>query len=258
MTIKQALRGVWSALAGVDRELEALGSTPWAAVVPRNVRKSLEALLEQLKTFPARIRQYDAFGHVQRRIKELVKHNIIVTDLHSDALRERHWKLLRTRLNVQWVLSELTLGDIWRADLVRDVEPAMRVCVCIDIDAQTVNGASFRDVITQAQGELALEEFLKTVREHWQAYVLDLVQLRARTCVRATCHVWGAGIRTSANSFAAGTTCSPSSASTSARSRRCAIRRSSRCLKRRHSCGRTSSIAWCARVVYACVRVRVR
>lgn len=66
-------------------------ATPWAAVVPRNIRKALEALLEQvsivsfgfytywccfdddvvvqLKNFPARIRQYDAFGHVQRRVK---------------------------------------------------------------------------------------------------------------------------------------------------------------------------------------------
>lgn len=115
----EALHGVWSALAGVDHELETMGSTPWTAVVPRAIRKELEALLEQLKQFPSRIRQYDAFGHVQQRVKSLLKHNIIVTDLRSEALRERHWKTLRTRLNVKWILSGLTLGDIWKADLVR-------------------------------------------------------------------------------------------------------------------------------------------
>jgi dynein heavy chain 1 len=114
-----------------------------------------------LKAFPARIRQYDAFGHVQQRVKTLLKHNIIINDLRSEALRERHWKALRQRLGVQWILNELTLGDIWRADL-------------------TINGAAFRDIITQAQGEMALEEYVKKVREHWQAAQLDLVQYQAK------------------------------------------------------------------------------
>ena len=105
---------------------------------------------------PSRVRQYDAYGFVQRRVKELLKHNIIITDLRSEALRDRHWRELRKRLGVQWVLSELTLGDLWRADL-------------------TKNGAKFRDIITQAQGELALEEFMKAVREHWQTCQLELV-----------------------------------------------------------------------------------
>lgn len=46
-----------------------------------------------------------------------------------------------------------------------------------------MNGAAFRDIITQAQGELALEEFLKSVREYWQTFALDLVQ-----------YVWGAPV----------------------------------------------------------------
>jgi hypothetical protein len=157
----EALRGVWNALGDVWRALDLMGEQQWATIQPRKVRKELEAVLESLKQMPSRVRQYDAFGFVQARVKELLKHNIIVADLHSEALRERHWRELRKRLNVNWVLSELTLGDIWRADL-------------------TKNGAKFRDVITQAQGELALEEFLKSVREHWQAYQLELVPYQSK------------------------------------------------------------------------------
>lgn len=65
-------------------------------------------------------------------------------ELKSEALKERHWKQLMKRLNVNWVLSELTLGHIWDIDFVR-------------------HEATIRDVISVAQGEMALEEFLKQV-----------------------------------------------------------------------------------------------
>lgn len=65
-------------------------------------------------------------------------------ELKSEALKERHWKQLMKRLNVNWVLSELTLGHIWDIDFVR-------------------NEPTIRDVIMVAQGEMALEEFLKQV-----------------------------------------------------------------------------------------------
>ncbi len=40
---------------------------------------------------------------------------------------------------------------------------------------------SIKDVILVAQGEMALEEFLKQVREAWQAYELELVNYQNKT-----------------------------------------------------------------------------
>ena len=59
-------------------------------------------------------------------------------------------------LRVHWVLNDLTLGQVWDADLQK-------------------NEQIFREVIMVAQGEMALEEFLKQVREQWQSYQLDMV-----------------------------------------------------------------------------------
>lgn len=69
---------------------------------------------------------------------------MLVVELKSEALKERHWKQLMKRLNVSWVLSELTLGHIWDIDLQR-------------------HESIVKDVISVAQGEMALEEFLKQV-----------------------------------------------------------------------------------------------
>ena len=59
-------------------------------------------------------------------------------------------------LKVNWILSELTLGQVWDVNLLK-------------------NDSIVKDIILVAQGEMALEEFLKQVRESWQHYQLDMV-----------------------------------------------------------------------------------
>lgn len=67
-----------------------------------------------------------------------------MVELKSEALKERHWKTLMRRLGVNWTLTDLTLGHVW------------------DIDLQRHEG-TVKDIILVAQGEMALEEFLKQV-----------------------------------------------------------------------------------------------
>lgn len=69
---------------------------------------------------------------------------MMIVELKSDALKERHWKLLMRKLRVNWVLSDLTLGQVW------------------DVDLQA-NEAVVKEIILTAQGEMALEEFLRQV-----------------------------------------------------------------------------------------------
>lgn len=85
---------------------------------------------------------------------------MLVIELKSEALKDRHWKQLMKRLHVNWVLSELTLGQIWDVDLQK-------------------NEMVVKDVLLVAQGEMALEEFLKQVKREgpqqimwcsWNAY----------------------------------------------------------------------------------------
>ena len=40
------------------------------------------------------MRQYAAFEYVQESLKSLLKANTLVSELKSDALKDRHWKQL--------------------------------------------------------------------------------------------------------------------------------------------------------------------
>ncbi|KAK3093975.1 hypothetical protein FSP39_022394 [Pinctada imbricata] len=150
----QDLKGV------VGRALQDLGAdrrTERETMAVCTTKKtSLDGLLNQLKELPARLRTYASYDFVKRTLQSYAKVNVIIVELKSEALKERHWKQLTRRLNVKWILSDLTLGHVWDIDLVR-------------------HESVVKDVILVAQGEMALEEFLKQVSEVWRSYELDLV-----------------------------------------------------------------------------------
>ncbi|KAI9204677.1 dynein heavy chain [Polychytrium aggregatum] len=152
------LKGVWSSLSAIWQKISELKDTLWSSVMPRKLRQQLDQLLASTKEMPSRMRQYSAFEHVQETIKSHIKTNALLTDLKSEALRERHWKQLFKSLKFdgKLILSELTVGHLWDADMKR-------------------NETVIREVITTAQGEMALEEFLKFVKETWTSYSLELI-----------------------------------------------------------------------------------
>ena len=124
----------------------------------RKLRQELDAILASTRDMPSRMRQYAAFEFVQDTIRTLLKVNVLIGELKSEALRERHWSKLYKALRMPsgYQASGMTLGQVYDLDLKR-------------------NESLIKEVVMQAQGEMALEEFLKQVRETWTSYSLDLV-----------------------------------------------------------------------------------
>ncbi|VDN96525.1 unnamed protein product [Rodentolepis nana] len=157
----QDLKNVWIELSRFWEEIDQLRETPWQTVQPRKIRQQIDEMVRRLKEVPARLRHYAAYEHIRKTVQNFAKVNPIVIDLKSEALKERHWRALIRKLNVNWVMTELTLGQLW------------------DIDLQK-NETIIRDVFLVAQGEKALEEFMKQVTEVWKTYELDLVVYQNR------------------------------------------------------------------------------
>ncbi|KAI9851336.1 MAG: hypothetical protein M1838_003977 [Thelocarpon superellum] len=151
-------QSVWAALATIWARLGELRETLWASVQPRKVRQALDGLIKMTKEMPSRMRQYAAFEHMQHVLRQLLKSNTLLGEMKSEAVRERHWvKILKAlKPQTRYAASAMTLGDVWDLHLASS-EPVIR------------------DIIAQAQGEMALEEFLKQVRETWTSYALELV-----------------------------------------------------------------------------------
>ncbi len=149
---------VWAALSTIWKSLNDLRDTLWSSVQPRKLRQSIDSLIKMTKDMPSRMRQYAAFEHIQSVLRQLLKANSLLSDMKSEAVRERHWikiyKVLKPGKRYHPV--SMSLGDVWDLQLAS-------------------SEAVIRDIVAQAQGEMALEEFLKHVRDTWQTYSLELV-----------------------------------------------------------------------------------
>ena len=154
----QDFASVWAALSTIWKSLNDLRETLWTSVQPRKLRQSLDGLIMMTKEMPARMRQYAAFEHIQSVLKGLLKVNPLLSDMKSEAVRERHWMKIYKALKPgrRYSSMSMSLGDVWDLQLAS-------------------SETTIRDIVAQAQGEMALEEFLKQVRDTWQNYSLDLV-----------------------------------------------------------------------------------
>ena len=149
---------VWGALSTIWNSLNELREMLWSIVQPRKLRHSIEGLIKMTKEMPSRMRQYAAFEHIQTTLRQYLKVNPLISDMKSEAVRHRHWNEIFRVLKPGKRYSQvsMSLGDVWDLQL-------------------STSEITIRDIIVQAQGEMALEEFLKQVRDTWQNYSLDLV-----------------------------------------------------------------------------------
>ena len=149
---------VWAALSTIWKSVNDLRDIFWTSVQPRKLRQSIDNLIKMTKDMPSRMRQYAAFEHVQSVLRQLLKVNPLLSEMKSEAVRERHWvKIYKAlRPGKRYSPVSMSLGDVWDLQLA-------------------ASEAVIRNIVAQAQGEMALEEFLKQVRDAWQNYSLDLV-----------------------------------------------------------------------------------
>lgn len=154
----QDFKSVWASLSLIWKNLNELREMLWTSVQPRKIRSSIDNLIKMTKDMPSRMRQYAAFEHIQTILRQYLKVNTLLGDLKSEAVRDRHWTKIWKQIKPgkRYSPVSMTLGDVWDLNLV-----ATEVII--------------KDIITQAQGEMALEEFLKQVKEDWTNYHLELV-----------------------------------------------------------------------------------
>ena len=156
------LKEVWQSVMVPYESLEQIRDISWATAVMRKIRRSLDDLLASMRSLPNRIRQYDAYTQLHDEVKGYIAGHGLLSDLKTEALKERHWKTILQRLGIQIPFTNLTIGVLWsNGVLTRKKE--------------------IHEILTVAQGEMALEVFLNGVRDRWTKQELDLVLFQNRT-----------------------------------------------------------------------------
>ena len=156
------LKEVWDAMMVPYKSLDEIKDSLWSTAVMRKIRRGLDDLLASLRSLPNRIRQYDAYIQMNDLVKGYVTGHSFLSDLKTDALKDRHWKTILQRLGVRIPFTDLTVGVLWdNGVLSRKKE--------------------IGEILVVAQGEMALEVFLTDIRDRWTKQELELVLYQNRT-----------------------------------------------------------------------------
>lgn len=122
---------------------------------PTKIRKQLEELTDELRVLPTKVRSYAAIEWAQEMVSKRQSVQPVLRDLCTEALKDRHWKVLLLAMGISSSSHDLSLGALWE---------------CNPLAHRKV----IQDVLSTAQGELALEQFLKDLKEHWISCELHL------------------------------------------------------------------------------------
>jgi dynein heavy chain 1 len=152
---------VWSALNKVWSEILEIGEILFAALVPKKVKESLRAIMDSFQELPTKYKQYDSYEEMRARVSKFQSMQNIIIDLKGEAMKSRHWTRLLRQLRIKIQFSELTLKDLWVADVIS-------------------NKVMIGDIMAQAIGENAIERFLTDVKEVWAHHELDLVKYQTK------------------------------------------------------------------------------
>jgi dynein heavy chain 1 len=155
------LKSVWEAVSKPHEQLQDIKDTLWSSAVMRKIRRALDDLLAEMRSLPNKIRQYDAYVTLHDEIKGYISGHSLLTDLKTEALKERHWKTILKQLNINLMYSELTVGELWQKGVL-------------------ARKKEIGEILTVAQGERALEMFLTQVKDRWTKQELQLVLFQNR------------------------------------------------------------------------------
>ena len=151
------LKSVWAEIHKVWQNIDQINETLLSAYVYKKVKEALDKLLEQMNDFPNRLRSHNVYDEYKSQLQKYRKVNHLFLELKSEAMKPRHWKKLLNMLKIKVHFQDLILLNLWQADLIK-------------------NNKVLNEVLSEARGEMILEEFIRSIKDCWAKYELDLVR----------------------------------------------------------------------------------
>jgi len=134
---------------------------PFLDTDTKELGKFLRAIEQELTKLPNKMRTYQVFHKFKEIVQEKIRINkTLFGDLASGVLRQKHWVKVFRILNLQQTdPARLSLQDMWDAPLMKYLN-------------------DLRDILTTAQGEMALEQFLKDLDVSWENTFFETVDYK--------------------------------------------------------------------------------
>ena len=89
------LKMVWDTICLVQFLFSSWKSTLWADIDTEVLLDETKMLQTQIKKLPRRVRDWDVYQNLEAEVRNMATVLPLVHELHSPAMRDRHWKVSR-------------------------------------------------------------------------------------------------------------------------------------------------------------------
>ncbi|KAG5479103.1 hypothetical protein LSCM1_02952 [Leishmania martiniquensis] len=163
------VRSVWGCIASAFAKLNDLGATPFFEMVPRRLHEALLRIDEETHVYEATVERYQLYQSLKDTLRRLLTYNRLMQDLRSDAMSPlertmRHWTALQHKLRAPWVLTSLTVENIWESD-------------------PSANALAYSEVIETAQGERRIELQLHNISNYWNMFEFSMIAYKKQVAL---------------------------------------------------------------------------
>jgi dynein heavy chain len=145
----RALKNVWDMINLVDSLFTQWKGTLWAEIKTDDLLEEIKRIQVQIKRQPKKPREWGAFKRLEIEVKNMATILPLVHELHSHAMRDRHWKALMTITGIVFEKGPgFCLDNLISLNLHQHVE-------------------SVSDMVEVANKELKIENRLNMIEETW-------------------------------------------------------------------------------------------
>ena len=148
------LKGLWDVILLVDANFQAWKNTLWADIKTDDLIDEVKRLQNLLKLQPKKAFVWPVYKALEAQVKNLGITLPLVHDLHSPAMRDRHWKALMSLTGVMFDRgSTFCLNDLLSLNLHMHVE-------------------AVSEIVEVAQKELKIESKINSIEDSWSRFRL--------------------------------------------------------------------------------------
>jgi dynein heavy chain len=143
------MKALWDHIAKCQSTFETYMQTGWPAIEPFEMEDVVKKFMSGLKNMKVD-RRCDAYEGLMKEIKKWLTFLPLIGELRNEAMRERHWDMIRKLVGREFQVDEtLFLRDIYDMNLAQYAEDVEE---CTD----------------QAKQEAKMEKTLQKLQEVWQ------------------------------------------------------------------------------------------
>jgi dynein heavy chain, axonemal len=164
----KTLKTIWDMVSFVESLFSSWKQLLWSEINSEDLMEEVKQIEVKMKRFPRISKDWNVLKRLEVEVRIMAKLLPLISDLHSPAIRDRHWKQLVHRISSQSGGPSPSISGFGASLSFDDI---------LKLNLQNYSDIVL-DVVEIAQKELKIESRLNQIDKNWNSFSLELIRHR--------------------------------------------------------------------------------